>query len=113
MAVDIEEDPRGEPPTQGDERATLAGFLRWQGETLGLKCAGLHAADMSRRSVEPSTLSLLGLVRHLAEVERFWLHSFNYESDSEDPRFRTHVWGWARRFGERRGPSTEPRVPSD
>lgn len=31
---------------------------------------------------------------------RAWLHSFNYESDTEDPRFREHVWGWARRFAQ-------------
>jgi uncharacterized damage-inducible protein DinB len=88
MAVDIEEDTRGEPPTQGDERATLAGFLQWQRETLDLKCAGLDAADMSRRSVEPSTLSLLGLVRHLAEVERFWFRRTMAGEDAP-PRFYT------------------------
>ncbi len=72
MAIETENDPRGEPPTRGDERATLAGFLQWQRETLEIKCAGLDAAEVARRSVEPSTLSLLGLVRHLAEVERSW-----------------------------------------
>jgi hypothetical protein len=39
---------------------------------LKLRCSGLEAADLARRSVEPSTLSLLGLVRHLAEMERTW-----------------------------------------
>jgi hypothetical protein len=39
---------------------------------LKLQCSGLEAADLARRSVEPSTLSLLGLVRHLAEMERTW-----------------------------------------
>ena len=72
MFVDFDADPRTEPPTRGDERATLQGFLRWQRETLELKCSGLDAADLARRSVEPSTLSLLGLVRHLADVERGW-----------------------------------------
>lgn len=65
-------DPRIAPPFEGDERATLAGFLRWQRDTLELKCAGLDATDLARRSVPPSTLSLLGLVRHMAEVERNW-----------------------------------------
>jgi uncharacterized damage-inducible protein DinB len=46
--------------------------LRCQRATLELKCSGLDAADLARRSVEPSTLSLLGLVRHMAEVERIW-----------------------------------------
>ena len=47
-------------------------FLRGQRLTLQLKCAGLDPAQLARRSVEPSTMSLLGLVRHLAEVERKW-----------------------------------------
>jgi uncharacterized damage-inducible protein DinB len=72
MFVAPEDDPRTEPPRTGDETATLVGFLRWQRETLELKCSGLDATDLARRSVEPSTLSLLGLVRHMAEVERGW-----------------------------------------
>ncbi len=72
MFVDPENDPREDGPTLGDERTTLVEFLRWQRATLELKCSGLDAADLARRSVEPSTLSLLGLVRHMAEVERSW-----------------------------------------
>jgi uncharacterized protein DUF664 len=72
MGVDPEDDPRTEGPLVGEERAMLVGFLRWQRETLELKCSGLDAADLGRRSVEPSTMSLLGLVRHLGEVERIW-----------------------------------------
>lgn len=70
--TDLDADPRTDPPAQGDERTTLVGFLRWQRETLELKCAGLEAADLARRAVEPSTMSLLGLVRHMADVERGW-----------------------------------------
>ena len=72
MFVDLENDPREEGPTLGDERATLVEFLRCQRVTLELKCSGLDAADLARRSVAPSTLSLLGLVRHMADVERGW-----------------------------------------
>jgi len=72
MFVDPENDPREDGPTLGDERVTLVEFLRCQRATLELKCSGLDAADLSRRSVEPSTLSLLGLVRHMADVERRW-----------------------------------------
>jgi hypothetical protein len=54
----------------GDERVTLVEALRRQRLTLEMKCSGLDAEAMARRSVEPSTMSLLGLVRHLAEVER-------------------------------------------
>jgi uncharacterized damage-inducible protein DinB len=72
MFISPEKDPRAEPPTRGHERETLVGFLRWQRDTLQLKCSGLDAAELARRAVEPSTLSLLGLVRHMAEVERGW-----------------------------------------
>jgi hypothetical protein len=65
-----DDDPRENGPTLGDERTTLVEALRRQRLTLELKCSGLDAEAMARRSVEPSTMSLLGLVRHLAEVER-------------------------------------------
>jgi hypothetical protein len=65
-----DDDPRENGPRLGDERVTLAESLRRQRLTLEMKCAGLDAEAMARRSVEPSTMSLLGLVRHLAEVER-------------------------------------------
>ena len=64
------DDPREHRVRLGDERTTLAESLRCLRLTLELKCAGLDADAMARRAVEPSTMSLLGLVRHLAEVER-------------------------------------------
>ena len=70
MFIDLEDDPREDRPRLGDERTTLAESLRWARLTLEMKCAGLDADAMARRSVEPSTMSLLGLVRHLAEGER-------------------------------------------
>jgi uncharacterized damage-inducible protein DinB len=72
MFVDPDADPRADPPARMDERATLVAFLRWQRGTLELKCSGLDAAALARRAVDPSTMSLLGLVRHLADVERGW-----------------------------------------
>ncbi|WP_410660535.1 DinB family protein [Amycolatopsis sp. lyj-112] len=65
-------DRRTEPPGQADERATLSAFLRWQRDTMALKCEGLDPEALSRRSVPPSSLSLLGMIRHLAEVEHMW-----------------------------------------
>jgi hypothetical protein len=65
-----DDDPREHGPTLGDERITLLEALRRQRLTLEMKCSGLDAEAMARRSVEPSTMSLLGLVRHLAEMER-------------------------------------------
>jgi uncharacterized damage-inducible protein DinB len=59
-------------PRAGEERATLQAFIDWQRDTLARKCHGLTDAQLRQRSVPPSTLSLLGLVRHMAEVERSW-----------------------------------------
>ncbi|GAA1878440.1 hypothetical protein GCM10009753_01970 [Streptantibioticus ferralitis] len=64
-------DRRFSGPATGDERRMFVDFLRAQRATLELKCAGVDG-ELSRRSVEPSTLSLLGLVRQLADVERRW-----------------------------------------
>ena len=65
-----DDDPRENGPTLGDERTTLVESLRRQRLTLEMKCADLDAEAMARQAVEPSTMSLLGLVRHLAEMER-------------------------------------------
>jgi len=64
---------RTEPPAAGDERTVLHMFLEYQRDTLLLKCAGLSPEQLLARSVPPSTLCLLGLVRHLTEVEFGWL----------------------------------------
>jgi len=71
MWVHPDEDPREDGGWVG-ERDTLLGFLRDRRLTLELKCVGLDAEDLAKRSVPPSNLSLLGLVRHLACVERDW-----------------------------------------
>jgi uncharacterized damage-inducible protein DinB len=55
-----------------DEREMLRVFLDYHRATLALKCGGLSDVDLRRRSMPPSGLSLLGLVRHMAEVERTW-----------------------------------------
>ena len=70
--ADDEARPRTDPEPRADERTTLTGFLTWQRDTIRVKCAGLDAEQLARRSVEPSGMSLLGLVRHLADVERNW-----------------------------------------
>ena len=62
---------RTEPPLIEGERDALESWLDYHRETLVWKCAGLTADQLKQRSVPPSTLSLLGLVRHLAEVERW------------------------------------------
>jgi uncharacterized damage-inducible protein DinB len=75
LFVSPDADPRDGGPSLGDERTTLNEFLRCQRLTLQLKCTGLDADQLARRSVEPSALSLLGLVRHMAEVERRWFRA--------------------------------------
>jgi hypothetical protein len=55
-----------------DERRMLEGWLTWHRETLMAKCTGLDGDQLARTTVEPSNLTLLGLVRHMAEVERWW-----------------------------------------
>jgi len=72
MWVDPERDPRDTGTELTDERSTLTEYLRAYRLTLEMKCDGLDAAQLARRSVPPSTMSLLGLVRHMAEVERYW-----------------------------------------
>ncbi|CAM5694386.1 DinB family protein OS=Streptomyces alboniger OX=132473 GN=CP975_07875 PE=4 SV=1 [Streptomyces alboniger] len=67
---------RTDPPhAPVDERASLGAFLQYQRETLAMKCAGLTAEQLKERAVPPSEMSLLGLVRHLAEVERSWFRN--------------------------------------
>ena len=70
MFIDLNDDPREDGPRLGGERATLVEVLRCARLTLEMKCSGLDAEAMARRSAGPSTMSLLGLVRHLAEIER-------------------------------------------
>jgi uncharacterized damage-inducible protein DinB len=85
MFVDPDADPRGIGGVfvhHGDERTVLAGYLHDYRLTLELKCAGLDAEAMARRSVEPSDLSLLGLVRHLSDAERYWFRQVMGEQDA-------------------------------
>jgi uncharacterized damage-inducible protein DinB len=73
MWVDPDQDLRNSDGTSPDgELATLQDYLRDYRLTLLMKCEGLTAEQLARRSVPPSTMSLLGLLRHLAEVERDW-----------------------------------------
>jgi uncharacterized damage-inducible protein DinB len=63
---------RADPDRIADGRTALPQWLDYHRATLLMKCAGLTAEQLKRRAVAPSTLSLLGLVRHLTEVERWW-----------------------------------------
>ncbi len=60
------------PPLEAQERAMLDAWLDFQRDTLAVKCDGLADGQLRERAVPPSSLSLLGLVRHMAEGERQW-----------------------------------------
>ncbi|WP_328861229.1 DinB family protein [Streptomyces sp. NBC_00306] len=81
MWADPNDDPRNSEGASPDgELATLDDFLTNYRMTLRMKCEGLTPEQLARRSVPPSTMSLLGLLRHLAEVERDWR---NWITDGE------------------------------
>ena len=84
MWMDPSEDPRTYGSPVG-EKATLREYLSNYRITLDLKCRGLDAEQLARRSVPPSTLSLLGLLRHLAQVENHWFQRV-LQGRTEQPR---------------------------
>jgi hypothetical protein len=67
------EDTRTDGPTTGGERAVLDHWVDLYRETVLLKITGLNAEQLVRRAVPPSSMSLIGIVRHLTEVEAYWL----------------------------------------
>jgi uncharacterized damage-inducible protein DinB len=75
-------DNRIGPPSFGSERDMLRGFLDYHRATLAMKCDGLTDAELRQRSMPPSTLCLLGLVRHMAEVERAWFRRVFEDNDA-------------------------------
>lgn len=78
-------DPRTSPLFVSDERTMLTQWLDWHRETLAVKCAGLDEAGLRERSVPPSQMSLLGLVRHLAHVEFVWFQRHLMGEDTPNP----------------------------
>ncbi len=75
MVSDLEDPRRQDPPFVLDERRMLEAWLEYHRTTLLLKCEGLDDAGRKARPVPSSLLSLHGLVRHMAEVERGWFRS--------------------------------------
>lgn len=73
MWIDPSDDPRASDGVSPDgELPTLLDYTRAYRLTIRMKCDGLSPEQLATRSVPPSTMSLLGLVRHLAETERDW-----------------------------------------
>lgn len=73
---------RSEPANTADERTMLEGWLDYHRRTLAWKCAGLTDDQLRTASVPPSELSLMGLVRHMAEVERSWFRRVLADEDA-------------------------------
>src|SRR5262249_51321114 len=73
IAPDVERSEDYPARRNEPEREMLRDWLDWHRATLLRKCAGLDATQLARRSVPPSSLSLLGLVRHMADAERGWV----------------------------------------
>lgn len=89
---------RPEPPRTADERTSLEGWLDFHRATLALKCEGLDDKQLREASAPPSELTLLGLVRHMAEVERSWFRRvFAHEAtppiwySDQDPDGEFHI----------------------
>lgn len=108
LFLDPELDPRQGGPTLGDERVTLVEFLRAQRLTLRMKCEGLNAEQLARRAITPSTMSLLGLLRHLAEVERNWFR-IRFAGNDVPKRYQSA----AEPDGDFDGAVADPRVVDD
>ncbi len=87
---DMWSDPASDPRPVGtpvEELAVLRHYLTFHRLTLRLKCEGLDAERLARRSVPPSGLSLLGLVRHLAVVEQYWFRHVLQQLEVPDPLY--------------------------
>ncbi|MDF3299621.1 DinB family protein [Streptomyces tropicalis] len=91
---------RSEPALRADERTMLEGWLDYHRQTLAWKCEGLTDAQLRTAAVPPSKLSLMGLVRHMAEVERAWFRKVLAGEDpgplyygEDDPDGDFHVTG--------------------
>jgi uncharacterized damage-inducible protein DinB len=92
---------RPDEPSNAGERESLEGWLDWHRQTLLFKCQGLTGEQLAERPAEPSTLSLLGLIRHMADVERAW---FRIRVGGEDIKQRY----WSKENPDRDFDDTDP-----
>ncbi len=82
--TDVDEHGRPEPPPAADEAATLIGFLDYQRATLAWKCAGLDSGGLNTR-VAASSMTLGGLLKHMALVEDGWFSHSLYGREYHSP----------------------------
>ena len=110
MWLPEDQDPRMQAAATRGERDTVVGYLEFYRQTLELKCDGLTPEQMATRSVPPSTMSLLGMVRHMARVEQSWFRrviagrmeiprlfqdedgGFELDADAVDEAFVADAW---------------------
>jgi uncharacterized damage-inducible protein DinB len=106
--MDMAQDPRFAEVELQDERDTLLDYLRFHRLTMEMKCADLDAVQLARRSVPPSTMSLLGLIRHMADVERNWFRRVMAQADAP-PLY----WSEGVEDGDWLGAVADPAVVDD
>jgi uncharacterized damage-inducible protein DinB len=82
--TDVDDQGRPEPPLTGDEAATLLGFLDYQRATLEWKCSGLDAAGLNAK-VGVSSMTLGGLLKHMAYVESDWFSGSLFGRERQPP----------------------------
>ena len=90
---------RTDPPSAADEVTTLRSFVDFYRSTLRRQCAGLTAEQL-RTPLAPSTMTLGGLLKHLAWVEQFWFREVLHGLDAEEPWTSApwdtdHDWEWS------------------
>jgi uncharacterized damage-inducible protein DinB len=82
--TDFDEHGRPEPPMDGDELATLTGFLEWQRSTLAWKTAGLTAEQLNQTTAK-SSMTLGGILKHMSYVEQQWFHVVLHDREPLEP----------------------------
>jgi len=109
MWMDMALDPRYATGAEPEgERATLLDYLRTYRLTMEMKCADLDATQLASRSVPPSTMSLLGLIRHMADVERHWFRRVMAQADAP-PLY----WSQDEQDADWAGAAADPAVVDD
>jgi hypothetical protein len=83
---------RVDEPFVAPERPMLDGWLDWHRSTFLSKCSGLSGEQLAVRAVPPSSLSLLGLIRHHTDVERTWIRLRFRGEDVERTYYRDGSW---------------------
>ncbi|WP_338903612.1 DUF664 domain-containing protein [Streptomyces nigra] len=109
MTTTTTPDGRPVPPAHADERTMLEAWLDFHRATLALKCAGLDGERLRRPAVPPSRMTLLGLVQHMAEVERNWFQRVFASLDVPPVFGEDNTDG----FTLAPGPRAESRLPFD